>query len=92
VTASNYGFDGQLARVYTRNVYNEFKRRFKAGAGFRVRIHPEKPNYYLVGHTRTPTDFPWLQHEYWVKAIVNEEMPELSVFNCECMRVEHTGT
>jgi hypothetical protein len=91
VTVTNYGFDKQLARVYTRNVYQEFKRRFKAGTAFPVWIHPDKSDYYLVAHTRPPTDFPWLQHEYWVKAVVNEEMPELSVFSCECMRVEHTG-
>jgi len=65
--------------------------RLKSSTAFRVRPDPDKAGYYLVKHTRPPTDFPWLCHEFWVKAVVNEEIPEESEFNCECMRIEHTG-
>jgi hypothetical protein len=56
-----------------------------------VKSDPSKANYYRVTHSRPPTDFPWLQHSYWVKAIVDEDKVEDSIFNCECMRLEHTG-
>jgi hypothetical protein len=86
-----YGFGTQLARVYTRPVHKEFQERQKSGTTFIVKPDPDKPNYYHVTHSRPPTDFPWLQHSYSVKAIVNEDIPEESIFNCECMRLEHTG-
>jgi len=71
-------------------VYKVFASRLKSSTAFRVRPDPDKAGYYLVKHTRPPTDFPWLCHEFWVKAVVNEEIPEESEFNCECMRIEHT--
>ena len=72
-------------------MYKVFASRLKSSTAFRVRPDPDKAGYYLVKHTRPPTDFPWLCHEFWVKAVVNEEIPEESEFNCECMRIEHTG-
>ena len=91
VASTFYGYDNQLSRVYTRAVYKVFVSRLKSSTAFRVRPDPDKAGYYLVKHTRPPTDFPWLCHEFWVKAVVNEEIPEESEFNCECMRIEHTG-
>ncbi|CAL4969684.1 unnamed protein product [Urochloa decumbens] len=91
VPYTQYRYDKQLACVYTRAVYHEFKERFLSSTAFFVRPHPNKANYFLVSHTRPPTEFPWLQHEFWVKAIVKRDVPEESVFECECMRMEHTG-
>ncbi|KAG2606332.1 hypothetical protein PVAP13_4NG226311 [Panicum virgatum] len=91
IASTFYGYDNQLSRVYTRAVYKVFASRLKSSTAFRVRPDPDKAGYYLVKHTRPPTDFPWLCHEFWVKAVVNEEIPEESEFNCECMRIEHTG-
>ena len=91
VTATYYGCETQLSRVYSREVYKEFRERYKSSTAFYVEKHPDKAKYFLVSHAREPTDFPWLQHEYWVKAVVNKEMPEESVFACECMRLVHTG-
>ncbi|XP_039804984.1 protein FAR1-RELATED SEQUENCE 5-like [Panicum virgatum] len=90
IASTFYGYDNQLSRVYTRAVYKVFASRLKSSTAFRVRPDPDKAGYYLVKHTRPPTDFPWLCHEFWVKAVVNEEIPEESEFNCECMRIEHT--
>ncbi|XP_039787154.1 protein FAR1-RELATED SEQUENCE 5-like [Panicum virgatum] len=91
IASTFYGYDNQLSRVYTRAVYKVFVSRLKSSTAFRVRPDPDKAGYYMVKHTRPPTDFPWLCHEFWVKAVVNEEIPEESEFNCECMRIEHTG-
>ncbi|CAL5082383.1 unnamed protein product [Urochloa decumbens] len=91
VPYTQYRYDKQLARVYSRAVYHEFKERFLSSTAFFVWPHPNKANYFLVSLTRPPTEFPWLQHEFWVKAIVSRNMPEESVFECECMRMEHTG-
>ena len=91
VTSTHYRYDKQLARVYTRPVYHEFRERFLSSTAFSVRPDPIKPNYFLVSHTRPPVEFLWLQHEYSVKAIVDRDNPEQSVFECECMRLEHTG-
>ncbi len=83
----------QLSRVYSRAVFNEFREEHLASTRFRIRSHPEKPNYYLVEHREEPKDFPWLQHEYLVKAIAyyDVERREQSEFSCECMRWEHRG-
>ncbi|XP_039804983.1 protein FAR-RED IMPAIRED RESPONSE 1-like [Panicum virgatum] len=91
IASAFYGYDNQLSRVYTRAVYKVFASRLKSSTAFHVRPDPDKAGYYLVKNTRPPTDFPWLCHEFWVKAVVNEEIPEESEFNCECMRIEHTG-
>ncbi|CAN6217099.1 unnamed protein product [Urochloa humidicola] len=91
VPYTQYRYDNQLARVYTRAVYHEFKQRFVSSTAFFVRPDTNKANYFLVSHTRAPTDFPWLQHVFSVKAIVRRDIPEESVFECECMRMEHTG-
>ncbi|RLM70192.1 protein FAR1-RELATED SEQUENCE 5-like [Panicum miliaceum] len=89
-TSIYYGYDKQLSRVYTRAVYKEFTCRYKSSTAFHVRPDSSKANYCLVKHTRPPTNFPWLCHEFWVKPVVNEEMLEESEFNCECMRIEPT--
>ncbi|CAO2144062.1 unnamed protein product [Urochloa humidicola] len=91
VPYTQYRYDNQLTRMYTRAVYHEFKQRFLSSTAFFVRPEPNKANYFLVLHTRAPTDFPWLQHDFSVKAIVRRDIPEESVFECECMRMEHTG-
>ncbi|KAG2649634.1 hypothetical protein PVAP13_1NG122519 [Panicum virgatum] len=91
VTSTFYGIDNQLSRVYTSVVYKVFQERLKSSTTFHVRPDPDKACYHLVKHTRPPTNFPWLCHEFWVKAVVNEKIPEESEFNCECMRIEHTG-
>jgi hypothetical protein len=48
--------------------------------------------YYLVEHIKVPTDFPWIEHAFRVRAIYNTQNTKYSIFNCECMTLEHTGT
>lgn len=89
--ATNYGYEEQLAKHYTRAVYKRFKDTFMSSTNFTLRPDTEKPGYFFVKHRKVKTSFPWIQHEFWVKAIVDEENPERSEFRCECMTWEHTG-
>ncbi|KAL6880616.1 hypothetical protein ACP4OV_012181 [Aristida adscensionis] len=91
ITATQYAFEKQASRVYSRAVYQEFRDQYYSSTGFLIRDDPQKPGYYLVHHRKNKSTFPWLQHEYRVKARYNEENPEESVFECECMTWENTG-
>jgi hypothetical protein len=91
ITATQYAFEEQASRVYSRAVYQEFRDQYYASTGFLMRDDPQKAGYYLVYHRKNKSKFPWLQHEYRVKARYNDEDPEQSVFECECMTWENTG-
>ena len=83
--ATNYGYDEQLCKLYSRNVYTRFKETFKSSTSFTMRADLEKPGYFYVKHRKVETTFPWIQHEFLVKAEVDREDPEKSVFGCECL-------
>jgi hypothetical protein len=42
-------------------------------------------------HRKVPTDFLWIEHAFRVRAIYNRKNAENSMFNCECMTLEHKG-
>ena len=88
---TKFGYDIQVSKLYTREVYNRFKETYTSSTGFGIREHTRLNNYYLVEHRKTKNDFPWLQHAFLVKAVYNEQSPEHSTFSCECMCWEHTG-
>ena len=91
VTLTHHPFEHQLSKVYSRNVFNKFKETQKASTRFTMRPDPGKNEYYLVKLRPVKRDFPWMQHEFCVKAMVDVDDPENSVFSCECMTWEHIG-
>ena len=93
ITSTFYRFERQLSNVYSRPVYHEFRRRLKSSTAFYIEQDPDpsKRGYFLLSLVQEPSDFPWLQHKYSVKVIVNKEKPEDSVFSCECMSLTHKG-
>jgi hypothetical protein len=91
ITSTFYGYEIQLSKLYTRNVFNKFKETLKSSTAFGIREDAERNSYYLVEHRKVETDFPWLQHAFRVKAVYNEHSPEGSIFSCECLHWDHTG-
>jgi adenine specific DNA methylase Mod len=66
VRACKSRFDEQLSRVYTRAVYNEYKRKYINSTAFVIEPDPEVECGYLVKHEKGDGTFCWAQqHSRW---------------------------
>ncbi|GJN31940.1 hypothetical protein PR202_gb20402 [Eleusine coracana subsp. coracana] len=92
VTVTYHLFEQQLSQIYSRNMFKEFKETQKRSTKFTIHPNPEKIGYYFVKQSPVDTTFPWIQHEFSVKAVIDVEEPENSVFNYEYMNWEHKGS
>jgi hypothetical protein len=88
VRACKAKFDEQLCRVYTRAVYQEYKKEYNNSTAFVIRPdpNPEVRNEWLVKHEQGGGIFCWAQHEF--KVVADKENDE---YRCECKQWEHTG-
>jgi hypothetical protein len=86
VRACKSRFDGQLSRVYTRAVYNEYKREYANNTAIVIEPDPGVGSGYLVKHEKGTGAFCWAQHAF--KVIADKAA---GVYKCECMQWEHTG-
>jgi len=91
ITTTNFGYEIQLSKLYTRRVYNKFKETYKSSTSFSVREDPSRNGYYFIEHRAVQTEFSWLQHAFQVKALYDHTNPENSTFLCQCMNWEQTG-
>ncbi|KAF8740723.1 hypothetical protein HU200_013775 [Digitaria exilis] len=87
VRASKAKFDEQLCRVYTRAVYNQFKKEYNNSTAFLIELNPLVRNGWLVKHQNGGGNFCWADHEF--KVVANKESGE---YTCECKQWEHTGS
>jgi hypothetical protein len=81
VRACKTKFDEQLCRVYTRAVYQEYKKEYNNSTVFVIRLdpNPEVRNGWLVKHEQGGGIFCWAQHEF--KVVADKEKGE---YRCEC--------
>jgi hypothetical protein len=86
VRACKSRFDEQLSRVYTRAVYNEYKREYINITTFVIEPDLGVECSYLVKHEKGDGTFCWAQHTF--KVVADKAA---SVYKCECMQWEHTG-
>jgi hypothetical protein len=92
VLFTEYGFDVQLSKLYTRPVYNRFKGTLKSNTAFNIQEDTlSGTGNYLVTHRKADTVFPWIEHSFRVRASHDTRFPERSTFECECKTWEHTG-
>jgi hypothetical protein len=61
-------FDEQLSRMYTRVVYNEYKREYANNTTFVIEPDPDVQCGYLVKHEKGTEVFCWAQHVFKVLA------------------------
>jgi hypothetical protein len=78
-------FDDQLARIYTRKVYLEYRQTFNKSTSFRMNANPGVHNGYLMRHQWDGGDFCWLDYAFRVHADV-----ESGEYSCKCRQWEHT--
>jgi hypothetical protein len=69
VRACKSRFDEQLNRMYTRAVYNEYKREYANNTSFVMEPDPDVECYYLVKHAKRTGAFCWAQHAFKVHAV-----------------------
>ncbi|CAN6338260.1 unnamed protein product [Urochloa humidicola] len=88
VRACKAKFDEQLSRVYTRAVYQEYKKEYNNSTAFVIRPNPDPAvkNGWLIKHESGEGSFCWAQHEF--KVIADKEAGE---YSCECKQWDHTG-
>ncbi|XP_066392231.1 protein FAR1-RELATED SEQUENCE 1-like [Miscanthus floridulus] len=88
VRACKSRFDEQLSRVYTRAMYQEYKREYANSTAFLIEPNPdpEVMNGYLVRHEKGAGSFCWAQYAF--KVVADKEA---GVYECECKQWEHTG-
>jgi len=81
-------FDEQLCRVYTRPVYQEYKKQYNNSTSFVIRPDPDPQmsNGWLVKHEQGGGSFCWAQHEF--RVVADKDNGE---YRCECKQWEHTG-
>jgi hypothetical protein len=72
-------FDDQLARIYTRKVYLEYRQTFNKSTAFRMDENPGVPNGYLMKHQRGGGNFCWSDHSFRIHADVMN-----GKYRCEC--------
>jgi hypothetical protein len=75
----------QLAPLYTRKVYLEYRQVFDKNTSFRKDPNSDMPNGFLVNHQRGGGGFCWSSHAFRVHANV-----EKGEYQCECWQWEHT--
>ncbi|XP_066347564.1 protein FAR1-RELATED SEQUENCE 5-like [Miscanthus floridulus] len=88
VRACKAKFDEQLCRVYTRPVYQEYKKQYNNSTAFVIRpdLDPQMSNGWLVKHEQGGGSFCWAQHEF--RVVADKDNGE---YRCECKQWEHTG-
>lgn len=88
VRASKAKFDEQLCRVYTRAVYQEYKKQYNYSTAFLIAPNPDPMvrNGCLVKHEQGGGNFCWARHAFKVVADVQSGQ-----YRCECKQWEHTG-
>ncbi|XP_020156995.1 protein FAR-RED IMPAIRED RESPONSE 1-like [Aegilops tauschii subsp. strangulata] len=62
-TLTFYGFDTQMANLYSRAVYSEIKKRLKLSTHF-MAIETEEPTKYLVRYNNPQKLSAWAQHAF----------------------------
>ena len=84
-TLTFYGFDTQMAKLYTRAVYSEIRDRLKLSTLFTA-TEMEEPPKYLVRYNHPRKLSVWGQHAFQVVAD-----PVGETYECECRLWEHRG-
>ena len=84
-TLTFYGFDTQMAKVYSRAVYSEIRKRLKLSTLFTT-TETEEPTKYLVRYNNPQKLSAWSQHAFQVVAD-----PVGETYECECRLWDHTG-
>ena len=84
-TLTLYGFNTQMAKLYSRDVYSEIRKRLKLSTLFMV-TETEEPTKYLVRYNKPQKLFAWSQHAFQVVAD-----PVGEIYDCECKLWDHTG-
>jgi hypothetical protein len=64
VRACELRFDEHLSRVYTRAMYNEYKREYANNTSFVIEHDPGVESGYLVKHEKGTGAFCWAQHAF----------------------------
>jgi len=87
VRACKAKFDEQLSRVYTRVVYQEYKKQYNNSTMFVIEPDPDPrvKNGWLVKHENGEGSFCWAQHAFMV--VADKDAGEYSY---ECKQWEHT--
>ncbi|XP_020181282.1 protein FAR1-RELATED SEQUENCE 5-like [Aegilops tauschii subsp. strangulata] len=85
-TTTQFGFEVQLSKVYTRAVFADFKETLYRNTAFRAEWCPENQTKYLVHHYNRSDAFDWAWHKFQV--VADEEK---GVYECECKLWTHTG-
>ena len=75
ITITNFGYEIQLSKLYTRRVYNKFRETYKSSTSFSVDEDPTRNGYYLIEHKAVQSEFLWLQHAFQVKALYDHTNP-----------------
>ncbi|XP_020169717.1 protein FAR1-RELATED SEQUENCE 5-like [Aegilops tauschii subsp. strangulata] len=84
-TLTFYGFDTQMAKLYSRAVYSEIRKRLKLSTLF-TSTETEEPTKYLVRYNNPQKLSAWSQHAFQVVAD-----PVGEIYNYECNLWDHTG-
>ena len=84
-TPTYYGFDTQMAKLYTRAVYSEIRDRLKLSRLFTA-TEMKEPKKYLVRYNHQQKLSVWAQHAFQVVAD-----PVGETYECECRLWDHTG-
>ena len=85
-TTTQFGFEIQLSRIYTRAVFADFKQTHYRSTAFRSEQSTDNPTKYLVRHYNQSDDFDWARHEFQVVVDVTN-----GIYECECKMSTHTG-
>ncbi|XP_020156912.1 protein FAR1-RELATED SEQUENCE 1-like [Aegilops tauschii subsp. strangulata] len=78
-TTTQFGFEVQLSKVYTRAVFADFKETLYRSTAFRAERCPENPTKCLVHHYNRSDAFDWARHNFQV--VADEQK---GVYECEC--------
>ena len=84
-TLTFYGFDTQMANLYSRAVYSEIKKRLKLSTLF-MATETEEPTKYLVRYNNPQKLSAWSQHAFQEVAD-----PVRETYECECRLWDHIG-
>ncbi|XP_040256240.1 protein FAR1-RELATED SEQUENCE 5-like [Aegilops tauschii subsp. strangulata] len=84
-TLTFYGFDTQMAKLYSRAVYSEIRERLKLSTLF-MATETEEPTKYLVLYNKLQKLTVWAHHAFQVVAD-----PVGEIYDCECKLWDHTG-
>ena len=88
VRACKAKFDEQLSRVYTRVVYQEYKKQYNNSTTFVIELDPDPKvkNGWLVKHENGEGSFYWAQYAF--RGVADKDAGE---YSCEYKQWEHTG-